>query len=64
MIKYFKRFGFITCYSNHSSLVLGEKKFQLLKWIDLFDKWVVTYIKPNAENCDREAENIGETNLK
>lgn len=43
---------------------LGEKKFQLLKWIDLFDKWVVAYIKPNTENCDREAENIGETNLK
>lgn len=65
MIKYFKRFGFITCYSNHSYFFgFRRTKFQLLKCIDLLDKWVVAYLKPNTENCDREAEDIGETNLK
>lgn len=65
MIKCFRRFGFITCYSNHSSFFgFRREKNRLLKWVDLLDKWVIAYVKANTENRDRVGENIGETNLK
>lgn len=63
MIRCFRGFGFNTCCSDYSSFFgFRRKKNQLLKWVNLLDKWVIAYVKPNTENCDRVAENIGEAN--